>query len=104
MFYFFNIILAQSDLDGELIKRYKDENWAMWSLQRGLQQLPEALEKYLGEQSNVSTMTDTSCQKLEFHDGKAKVCLFKNHFEAIYYLPQHCELLYFKHKLVYRNI
>lgn len=57
-----------------LSKKAKQEHWSIYTLQNGLQSLPNALYQRLLDQATV--MTNTPCNKVEFtSDGIVKVCL-----------------------------
>lgn len=54
-----------------LVKRARDENWSIYSMEGGLEQLPKALEKYL-QQNSVELNLSSKCDSIEF-DGKQLV-------------------------------
>jgi len=55
-----------------LSRRAKQERWSVYTLQNGLQSLPNTLYQKLSDQ--VKVITNTSCTKLEFGDnGTVKV-------------------------------
>ena len=65
-----------------LSKRAKQEGWSIYTLQNGLQSLPDALHRKLSDQVTIST--GTLCTKLQFTDnGKVKVrsCVILPHIE-----------------------
>lgn len=56
-----------------LSKKAKQERWSIYTLQDGLQSLPNALYHRLLDKATV--LTSTICNKIEFtSDGIVKVC------------------------------
>lgn len=53
-----------------LIDRFRSEKWSMWSLQKGLQMLPETLGHRL---KNAEICLNTPCVGLEIARNRAKV-------------------------------
>lgn len=64
---------AVTDESSKLITRSKTERWSIWNLRGGLQELPEALVKWLQNDQNVELISDQSCEHLSFENGVAKV-------------------------------
>lgn len=69
-----------------LVERYKSEHWSMWSLDTGLQKLPETLAVKLRQSDCVDICLDTPCTGLEFSDttGKVKVKMSDKEEEVDY--------------------
>ena len=70
--------------DSELVKRAKKERWMIWSLERGIGQLAEALQEHLLKSGKVEIKTNTKCKSLSFQDGKATVSIIELRASLIY--------------------
>ncbi|KAI0225020.1 Protoporphyrinogen oxidase [Lamellibrachia satsuma] len=57
----------------KLVERYKSEKWSMWSLDHGLQALPETLTDRLRQNDGVDIRLNSPCTGLEFSDTSSKV-------------------------------
>ena len=56
------------------MKRFRSENWALWSFDDGLQTLPDTIAHHLRQSaSNVDVRTETRCTQLQFTPDNVKV-------------------------------
>ncbi|CAH1781708.1 unnamed protein product [Owenia fusiformis] len=56
-----------------LVERSKKERWAIWSLDNGIQGIPDRMVDVLNAEPNVEIMTETKCTDLDLSGPRVKV-------------------------------
>lgn len=74
----------------ELVEKSKKEQWSIWSLEGGLEQLPKTLKNYLSMNSNVKINTNSVCEQITFKQGEVELLVdgkLENYCRVISSLP-----------------
>ncbi|ESO07106.1 hypothetical protein HELRODRAFT_110634 [Helobdella robusta] len=64
--------------NSELINKFVSENWSMWSLKNGLEDLPRKLLATLQKEDKVKVMSGSKVNTLQFDDVKVKLVTSAN--------------------------
>ena len=58
---------------GNVATTFRDNEWRMWSMEEGLEQIIRTLRDHLGADDRIHLYTNKPCTKIEFGDTKTKV-------------------------------
>jgi len=68
-------MLERIEAASKLVSRCRLEKWSMWSLDSGLQTLPDELARHVKSDNNVDIRTESCCTELQITTDKVKVGL-----------------------------